>query len=192
MFGRGPSSGQDGHVAAARDDGHADWYDATFGFLGAETGSGGLLGRSLGSADQDGRVCLDVGCGTGLHFRAVQGRGYTVIGVDVSADQLRVVASRNRRLVRADAGHLPLRDASVAAVAMTFLHTDVDHFLTTIGEAARVLSPGGRLVYLGARVDPELPGDLGDRPAGLPDDPHRPLPELGRELPACLWHSPSL
>jgi SAM-dependent methyltransferase len=117
-------------------------------------------------------------------------RGYTVIGVDVSADQLRVVASRNRRLVRADAGHLPLRDASVAAVAMTFLHTDVDHFLTTIGEAARVLSPGGRLVYLGARVDPELPGDLGDRPAGLPDDPHRRLPELGRELPAVSGTAP--
>ena len=32
---------------------------------------------------------LDVGCGTGLHFRAVQDRGYTVIGADVSADQLR-------------------------------------------------------------------------------------------------------
>ena len=84
------SPGQDGHVAAARYDGHANWYDATFGFLGAETGSGGLLGRLLGSADPDGLVCLDIGCGTGLYFRAVQGTGYTVIGVDVSADQLRV------------------------------------------------------------------------------------------------------
>jgi SAM-dependent methyltransferase len=157
--------GQDGHVAVARYDGHADWYDATFGFLGAETGSGGLLGRLLGSAGQADRVCLDVGCGTGLHFRAVQVRGYTVIGVDVSADQLRVAASRNRRLVRADAGRLPLRDASVAAVAMTFLHTDVDHFPATLGEAARVLSPGGRLVYLG--VHPAYVGAFLDRTAEI-------------------------
>jgi ubiquinone/menaquinone biosynthesis C-methylase UbiE len=150
-------------VAAARYDGHADWYDATFGFLGAETGSGGLLGRLLGPADRDGQVCLDVGCGTGLHFRAAQGRGYTVIGVDLSADQLRVAATRSRRLVRADAGRLPLRDASVAAVAMTFVHTDVDDFPATIGEAARVLTPGGRLVYLG--VHPAYVGAFADRTA---------------------------
>ena len=62
-------------MAAARYDGHADWYDATFGFLGDETGSDGLLGQLLGPADQDGRVCLDVGCGTGLHFRAAQELG---------------------------------------------------------------------------------------------------------------------
>jgi SAM-dependent methyltransferase len=159
------AAGQDGQVAAARYDGHADWYDATFGFLGAETGSGGLLGRLLGPADQDGQVCLDVGCGTGLHFRAVQELSYTVIGVDVSADQRRVAASRNPRLVQADAGRLPLRDASVAAVAMTFLHTDVDHFPATIGEAARVLSPGGRLVYLG--VHPAYVGAFLDRTAEI-------------------------
>ena len=152
-------------MATARYDGHADWYDATFGSLGAETGSGGLLGRLLGLADQDGQVCLDVGCGTGLHFRAVQGRGYTVIGVDLSADQLRVAAARNRRLVRADAGRLPLQDASVAAVAMTFLQTDVDHFPATIGEAARVLHPGGRLVCLG--VHPAYVGAFLDRTAEI-------------------------
>lgn len=152
-------------MATARYDGHADWYDATFGYLGTEAGSGGLLGRLLGPAEQAGRVCLDVGCGTGLHFRAVQELGYTVIGVDVSADQLRVAASRNRRLVQADAGRLPLLDTSVAAVAMTFLHTDLDHFPATIGDAARVLSPGGRLVYLG--VHPAYVGAFIDRTAEI-------------------------
>jgi hypothetical protein len=44
-------------MAPARYDGHADWYDAAFGFLGTETGSGGLLGRLLGWADRDGQVC---------------------------------------------------------------------------------------------------------------------------------------
>jgi ubiquinone/menaquinone biosynthesis C-methylase UbiE len=83
----------------------------------------------------------------------------------VSADQLRIAASRNPRLVRADAGRLPLPDASVAAVTMTFLHTDVDHFPAAIGEAARLLSPGGRLVYLG--VHPAYVGAVLDRTAEI-------------------------
>jgi hypothetical protein len=32
---------------------------------------------------------------------------------------------------------------------MTFIHTDVDDFPAAVGEAARVLRPGGRLIYLG-------------------------------------------
>jgi ubiquinone/menaquinone biosynthesis C-methylase UbiE len=147
-------------VVAARYDGHADWYDTTFGSLGAEAGSGGLLGRLLGPAS-DARMCLDVGCGTGLHFRAVETLGYTVIGVDVSADQLRIAGSRNRRLLRADAARLPLRDASIPTVAMTFVHTDVDDFAAVVSEAARVLRPGGRLVCLG--VHPAYVGAFLDR-----------------------------
>ena len=48
---------------------------------------------------------------------------------------------------------------------MTFLHTDVDHFPVTIGEAARVLSPGGGLVYLG--VHPAYVGAFLDRTAEI-------------------------
>lgn len=148
-------------MVAARYDGHADWYEATFGFLGAVAGSGGLLGRLLGPADGDIRICLDIGCGTGLHFRAVQTLGYTVIGIDVSPDQLRIAASRNPRLIQADAGRIPLRDASISAVAMTFVHTDVDDFPAVIAEAARVLRPGGRMVYLG--IHPAYVGAFLDR-----------------------------
>ncbi len=145
----------------ARYDGHADWYDATFRCLGDEAGSAGLLGRLLGPAEVDDPVCLDIGCGTGLHFEAVAARGYTVIGVDVSSDQLRFAASRSPRVIQADAGRLPLSDASVPAVAMTFIHTDVDDFPAAVGEAARVLRPGGRLVYLG--LHPAYVGAFIDR-----------------------------
>jgi SAM-dependent methyltransferase len=136
-------------MADARYDGHADWYDATFRSLSDEAGSAGLLGRLLGPAETDDPLCLDIGCGTGLHFQAVQAYGYTVLGVDLSSDQLRIAASRNPRVVHADARRLPLRDASIPAIAMTFTHTDVDDFPAALAEAARVLRPGGQLVYLG-------------------------------------------
>jgi SAM-dependent methyltransferase len=141
--------GQDTGVARARYDGHADWYDATFQALSSESGSAGLLRHLLGPPGPSDPVCLDIGCGTGLHFEAVRAAGYTVIGLDVSADQLRIAATRNPRVVRADAARLPLRDASVSAIAMTFIHTDVDDFPAVVAEAARALRPGGRLVYLG-------------------------------------------
>ena len=133
----------------ARYDGHSDWYDTRFRRFGDEQGSAGLLARLLGPAYPDDPVCADIGCGTGLHFPAVRARGYTVIGIDLSADQLRIAASRNPGLIRADAGHLPLASSSVPAVVMTYIHTDVDDFPAAIGEAARVLRPGGRLIYLG-------------------------------------------
>src|SRR6266542_2889988 len=125
-------------VVDARHDGHADWYDATFRCLGDEAGSAGLLGRLLGPAEVDDPVCLDIGCGTGLHFEAVAARGYTVIGVDVSSDQLRFAASRSPRVIQADAGRLPLSDASVPAVAMTFIHTDGDDL--SISDCTRPMS----------------------------------------------------
>ena len=136
-------------VLPARYDGHADWYDTKFRKYGDEQGSAGLLARLLGPADPHDPVCADLGCGTGLHFPAVRARGYTVIGVDLSADQLRIATSRNPNLIRANAGQLPLASSSVPAATMTFTHTDVDDFPAAVGEAARVLRPGGRLIYLG-------------------------------------------
>ncbi|MFC5004069.1 class I SAM-dependent methyltransferase [Dactylosporangium cerinum] len=120
-----------------------------------------MLARLLGPADPADPVCLDIGCGTGLHFAAVAAGGHTVIGVDLSADQLRVAAARNPRLVRADAGRLPFAAASVPAVVMTYIHTDVEDFARVIAAAARVLRPGGRLVYLG--LHPAYVGPFLDR-----------------------------
>jgi SAM-dependent methyltransferase len=53
------------------------------------------LARLLGPADPRDTVWVDVGCGTGLHFAAVRTRGYRIIGLDLSADQLRVAAACN-------------------------------------------------------------------------------------------------
>src|SRR5713226_5847417 len=43
-------------------------------------------------------------------------------------------------------------------------------------------------VSQGPRVHPQIPGHLRDRLARLADKPHRALPEVLIELPACLSH----
>ena len=96
--------------------------------------------------------CLDLGCGTGFHIPALLERGWTVTGVDISEDQLRLARDRahdRAELLQADAADLPFDDGSFDLVFSAFTHTDVEDFAAVIGEAVRVLAPEGRLVYLG-------------------------------------------
>lgn len=131
--------------AADRYDGHADWYDAW-----AQTAGGVAAARvALAELLPDGSgPALDVGCGTGLHADVVRRRGFDVLGVDYSADQLRL--ARGRLLVlRADARSLPFRDGSLQLVYSMLTHTDVDRFDRLVHECVRVLAAGGTFVYVG-------------------------------------------
>lgn len=73
-----------------------------------------------------------------------------MIGLDYSADQLRVARSRSTRIVRGDAAALPFAECTFPAVATMWISTDVDDFGAVLAEAARVLVPGGLLVFYGA------------------------------------------
>jgi SAM-dependent methyltransferase len=132
-------------VRTARYDGVADWYDETLApFTLASTE---ILRRLLGCGP--GR-CLDLCCGTGLHIESLVDLGWTVTGVDLSADQLRRAQDRigNRAsLVLADATELPFADGEFDAVVSMYAHTDVDDFPALLREAARVLRQGGQLVF---------------------------------------------
>jgi SAM-dependent methyltransferase len=130
----------------ARYDGVADWYDETMG-----TSELGLSGRStvlrlLGAGP--GRL-LDVGCGGGSHLVAFAEAGWEPTGVDVSADQLRLARERGCDVVQASAEELPFPDDSFDAAVSMWTHTDVEDFPQALRELARVLRPGGVLVYLG-------------------------------------------
>jgi ubiquinone/menaquinone biosynthesis C-methylase UbiE len=121
-----------------RYDGHADWYDE---HARGQVGSGAEMFVSM-LGPGSGR-CLDLACGTGAYFDAIRSTGRVVVGVDISADQLRVAARRGSALVRADASGLPFADASFDVVAAFWMSTDVDEFTGVVHEAARVLVPGG-------------------------------------------------
>jgi len=125
----------------------AEWYDQAFAHYSDTTNSSSadledLLGPGEG-------LCLDIGCGGGLHFASVVRSGRSVIGLDVSRGQLEVAKRRITTLVQADALHLPISNESVDIVISTYLHTDVDGFDDVLQEVARVLRPGGRFIYIG-------------------------------------------
>jgi len=133
-----------GEMTAARYDGIADWYD------GATADSAEANGQILSDALGSGRgLCLDLGCGTGHSFAAIEGTGRTPVGVEFSADQLRLARERGTRLACADAAALPFDDAVFGAVVASWISTDVDDFAAVMREAARVLRRGGRFVFFG-------------------------------------------
>ena len=96
--------------------------------------------------------CLDLGCGTGFHLPLLRELGWTLTGVDLSADQLRFARERAgdyAELLRADAADLPLEDGAFDLVFSAFTHTDMEDFPAVVAEGTRVLRPGGRFVYIG-------------------------------------------
>jgi len=80
--------GYDRLVATAHYDGVADWYDQHFQPSPQVVDTvQRLAGPGPGNA-------LDLGCGTGFHLRTLAELGWSVTGVDVSEDQLRVARER--------------------------------------------------------------------------------------------------
>ena len=73
-----------------------------------------------------------------------------MVGLDRSADQLRIAQGRSRQVVQGDGATLPFADGTFPTVATMWISTDVDDFTAVLAEAARVLTPGGLLVFYGA------------------------------------------
>jgi SAM-dependent methyltransferase len=93
-------------ATTARYDGHADWYDR---WAGAD--AGGFMAHAQAALAEllppGPGTAVDVGCGTGLHAAVLAARRFRVLGLDYSADQLRVARDR-LPVVRADGRALPL------------------------------------------------------------------------------------
>ena len=137
-------------MPTARYDGLADWYDGYVRTHEVTAAALASLARLLGPGPGE---CLDLGCGTGIAFPTLDDLHWTIVGVDVSRDQLGVAQDRatavGARLVQADATHLPFPDDAFDAVVSVLTHTDFDDSAAVFLEAARVLRPGGRFAYVG-------------------------------------------
>jgi SAM-dependent methyltransferase len=122
---------------------------------------------SLGPIPARARV-LDLGSGSGVDAVLAARRDARVVGVDMTADMLRVAARAAQgraRFVRALAEGLPFRDASFdAAVTNGVLNLCPDK-ARALSEVARVLRPGAPLyaadILLEDSVDERTVGRLG-------------------------------
>ncbi|HSK25810.1 MAG TPA: class I SAM-dependent methyltransferase [Jiangellales bacterium] len=130
---------------------HGDFLRAA-GFVWCPEGLDEADARLLG--DVAGLRVLEVGCGAAQCSRWLAGQGARVVGLDVSAEQLRHARRLDDRsgtalaLVQGDACALPFADDSfdLACSAYGAVPFVADSALL-MAEVARVLRPGGRWVF---------------------------------------------
>ena len=92
---------------------------------------------------------LDVATGPGYVAARAAERGAEVVGLDFSETMLSFARSRapDVEFVQGDATALPFEDATFDAVTVAFLLLHLGTPERAVGEAARVLRPGGRAAF---------------------------------------------
>jgi SAM-dependent methyltransferase len=130
---------------------HAGWqvaaaeYDATFAPASVQFVDPLLDAAAIGGGSR----VLDVCCGTGIATAAAARRGAVATGLDFSAAMLEQARRSHREIVfdQGDAEALPFADRSFTAVVSNFGVHHVPDPARAIGEALRVLRPGGRVAF---------------------------------------------
>jgi SAM-dependent methyltransferase len=104
--------------------------------------------RFLDLVPRAGRLTLDVGCGEGRVARDLTELGHRVVGVDASPAMVAAAreADAGGEYLVADAAKLPFPDGHADLVVAFMSLMDVDNMPSAVGELARVLEPGGKLV----------------------------------------------
>jgi malonyl-CoA O-methyltransferase len=94
-----------------------------------------------------GLTVLDAGCGSGRYLRELGDRGARAIGMDLSPAMLARAKETTTRIARADLRALPFDAMSVDLVVCGFALGDLAEIELALAEIARVLRPGGRVIY---------------------------------------------
>ncbi|WP_404286499.1 class I SAM-dependent methyltransferase [Glutamicibacter arilaitensis] len=115
--------------------------------------SGVLFARLRSLAPWDGRVLLDLGCGTGFWLPKYLTEQGTVIGVEPDLNLLPAARERSPKVqvLHGSAEHLPLLDASVDVVHARFAYffpSPNYDCAAGLREVLRVLRPGGSLLVI--------------------------------------------
>jgi SAM-dependent methyltransferase len=123
--------------------------------------------REMLAIAQDDHI-LDLGCGWGRHLEVLREAGHRVVGLDLSHALLRRAFDASGSgpgdapgtrptLVAADMRRLPFPDRSFDVVlnlaTSLGLFMEDENALAALGEAARVLRPGGRILVEGMHRD---------------------------------------
>jgi DNA-binding transcriptional ArsR family regulator len=181
-------------VVRARGEGGA-WPDVAAGEMERHWSPGRTwesLARALPGLVRLGDV-LDIGAGDGTVAELFSGRAKTWTCVDKSDRMLgaareRLRAARYVRFVAADAHHLPFEAGAFDQALMLHVLTQLAQPAVALGDAARVLRPGGSLVAvtLDAHPHADATAAYGDVHAGFaPALLRRMLTRAGLEVEAC-------
>ena len=124
--------------------------EPTWGIFGVPESEVGLLAGNL-----DGAKTVELGCGTAYVSAWLARRGARPVGVDPTAGQLRIARQFQEEfdlpfpLVLAAAEQVPLRSQTFDLVISEYGAAIWADPYAWIPEAARLLRPGGELVFLG-------------------------------------------
>ncbi len=96
---------------------------------------------------------LDVGCNTGPMLMPLRRRGYDVVGIDISPDDVHQAARylderdlASDRLAVADGVRLPFRDDSFDLILLVDILEHTDYPQRIVAEPRRLLAPGGVVI----------------------------------------------
>jgi len=158
-----PCGASNGKQAGGTWPGRWGWYDRYFAFAMTEMQDyerevAPLKGRLFAAALAPGAEVLELGMGTGPNLRyEAECSEVHVTGVDVNsamapyareAAQTAGLPLQRLTLVTGDVGALPFKDDSFDVVVCTLVLCSVPDVLGPLAEAARVLRPGGRFLYI--------------------------------------------
>lgn len=97
--------------------------------------------------DVSGMRVIDVGCGEGRFSRMLSERGAECVGIDPTLGLVQAARDGGAmKPLRAVAEAMPLRDAAFDLAITYITLVDIERYREAIGEMARVLRPGGRLL----------------------------------------------
>jgi SAM-dependent methyltransferase len=106
-----------------------------------------------------GRLCLEVGCGTGLTSHFLRQRGGTWISTDFERDHVRSAKQLvGDRVLQTSDAELPFRSGVFDLVAAINFLEHIEDDDTFFREMVRVLKPGGDFLFMAPKGEAGRPG----------------------------------
>jgi SAM-dependent methyltransferase len=106
-----------------------------------------------------GRLCLEVGCGTGLTSHFLRQRGGTWVSTDFERDHVRSAKQLvGDRVLQTSDAELPFRSASFDLVAAINFLEHIEDDNRFFREMVRVLRPGGDFLFMAPKGETGRPG----------------------------------
>jgi ArsR family transcriptional regulator len=106
---------------------------------------------------------LDIGCGQGRILKLLASRAHRAVGVDIDSDarrlaraELLLAGTPNTTLRHGDMVSLPFADQEFDTIILDDVLKGASDPAAVIREARRLLSPGGRMLFLAAVDDVDL------------------------------------